>query len=492
MLEKVKHKGLALAVLATAQFMVVLDATIVNVALPAVKEALKFTTDAQLQWVVTAYALLFGGFLLLGGRLADLYGRRKMFLAGVVVFAISSLLAGIAQNPGQIIVFRAMQGLGGALLAPAALSLVLSIFKEGSERNKALGVWSMVAAGGGAVGLIVGGVLTQYVDWRWIFFINIPIAIAVVFAALKYVPASLPQAKQRVDVLGALTITGSLMSLVFGLAKAASEGWGSTTTVISFIVSAVLMATFIFNEMTVKQPLIKLNIFKRRNVTGGTIVQLLMPAAMFGMFFYLSLYMQQILGYSPTHTGLANLPFTLTIMVIAGTLSKNANKVNVKAMLVAAPLVVAAGLMFFARIPIDASYWTDVLPGIVLMAAGMATVFVLATMATTSGVSHEDSGLVSGLLNTGQQVGGAIGLAVLTVISTAATKSELIKAHGDQALIPSAIVHGFHQGFKAAAVFAVGASIVALVVFKTHKVTNDDMDNEAETEAEALAAIPGA
>jgi EmrB/QacA subfamily drug resistance transporter len=492
MMDKIKNKGLALAVLAAAQFMVVLDATIVNVALPAVQEALKFTTDAQLQWVVTAYALTFGGFLLLGGRLADLYGRRKMFLAGVVVFALSSLLAGFAQDPAQIIITRGLQGLGGALLAPAALSLVLSIFKEGPERNKALGLWSMVAAGGGAVGLILGGVLTQYVDWRWIFFINVPIAAAVVFAALKYVPAAKPQEKERVDILGALTITGGLISLVYALAKAAEAGWGSTTTVVSFIVSAVLLAAFVVNEMKVKHPLITLSIFKRRNVTGGTLVMLLMPAAMFGMFFYLSIFMQSILGYSPTQTGIANLPFTLMIILVAGTLARNVAKVNAKAIMVVAPLLVAASLMFFARIPVDANYWTDILPGIVLMAGAMASVFVLGTMVTTSGVSHKESGLVSGLLNTGQQVGGAIGLAVLTVVSTAATKTEMAKINGNTDLIPSAMVAGFHQGFKMAAVFAIGASVVALTVLKLHKPTKDDLKQEAETEAEALTAIPGA
>jgi len=490
MIEKVKHKGLALAILAAAQFMVVLDATIVNVALPAIQKALHFHGESQLQWVVTAYALAFGGFLLLGGRLADLFGRRKLFLAGVVVFALSSLLAGLAQTPMQIIVLRALQGIGGALLSPAALSLVLTIFKEGPDRNKALGVWSMVAAGGGAVGLLLGGLLTQYADWRWNFFINVPIGILVFWSALRSVPASLPQARQRVDYLGAVTITGSLMSLVYGLAKAADAGWGATSTLISFGIAAVLMATFIVNELRVQHPLISLSIFKRRNVSGGTIIQLLMPAAMFGMFFYLSIYMQQILGYTPTMTGVANLPFTLTIMVIAGVLSRKITKVNPKAVLTIAPLFVAAGLLYFARIPIHANYFTDILPGTLLMASGMAAVFVTATMATTSGVSHKESGLVSGLLNTGQQVGGAIGLAVLTVVSTAATKSELLR-NGAAGQV-NALVHGFHQGFVAAAVIAVIAGAVALVVFKVHKPSEADLAQEAETEAEALAAIPGA
>src|SRR6266540_2647531 len=248
MIEKVKHKGLALAILAAAQFMVILDATIVNVALPAIQKALHFHGESELQWVVTAYALAFGGFLLLGGRLADLFGRRKLFLTGIVVFALSSLAAGLAQDPTQIIVFRALQGLGGALLSPAALSLVLTIFKEGPERNKALGVWSMVAAGGGAVGLLLGGLLTQYVNWRWNFFINVPLGALTMLAAYKYVPASLPQAKQRVDYLGAVSITGGLMSLVYGLAKAADAGWGATSTLVSFGIAAALLITFVVNE----------------------------------------------------------------------------------------------------------------------------------------------------------------------------------------------------------------------------------------------------
>lgn len=491
MIEKVKHKGFALAVLAAAQFMVVLDATIVNVALPAIQQALHFKADSDLQWVVTAYALAFGGLLLLGGRLADLFGRRKVFLAGVILFAAASLFAGFAQNAGQLIAFRALQGAGGALLAPAALSLILTIFKEGPERNKAMGIWSMVAAGGGAVGLLLGGALTQYVDWRWIFFINVPLAAIVVMSTLRYVPMSLPQSKQRVDVLGALTITGSLMSLVYALAKAAENGWGARSTLLSFALSAALMIVFIVNELRVSSPLIKLSIFKRRNVTGGTLVQLLMPAAMFGMFFYLSIYMQHILHYSPIMTGVANLPFTVTIMAVAGVLSKRMGSFNPKTILVIAPLIVAAGLVFFSFIPEHASYAIHILPGIILMAAGMAAVFVTTTLMTTSGVSHEESGLVSGLLNTGQQIGGAIGLAVLTVISTAVTRSHMAASGNNPEALTGALVHGFQRGFLAAAGFAVASSVIALIVFKAHKPTKAELDRELENEAEALPAIPG-
>jgi len=491
MIEKIKHKGLALAVLAAAQFMVILDATIVNVALPAIEKALGFATASQLQWIVTAYALVFGGFLLLGGRLADLFGRRKLFLAGVTLFAASSLVAGFSQNPTMLIVFRALQGLGGALLAPAALSLVLTIFKEGPERNKALGIWSMISGGGGAVGLLLGGVLTQYVNWRWIFFINVPIAIGVVLMAMRFVPKSTPQQKQSIDFTGAITVTGSLMSLVYALAQAPQKGWGSGITLGTFALSIALMAVFIVNEARRRHPLIKLSVFKRRNVTGGTLIQLFMPAALFGMFFYLSIYLQQILHYSPTMTGVADLPFTLILIVIAGVLSQKLAKLNAKIILMIAPLIVGAGLAFFARVPLHANYWSDILPGIALMSAGMAAVFVTTTMVTTSGVSHEESGLVSGLLNTAQQVGGALGLAVLAVVSTATTKHDVVAAHGSPAAVPTALLHGFQRGFMVAVLFTVAASLVAVIILKVHKPSATDLAREEETEAEALAAIPG-
>lgn len=491
MIEKVKHKGLALALLATAQFMVILDATIVNVALPAIQKTLGFASASDLQWVVTAYALVFGGFLLLGGRLADLFGRRRMLLAGTTLFAAASLLGGLAQGSTELIVFRALQGLGGALLSPAALSLVLTIFKEGPERNRALGIWSMVAAGGGAIGLVLGGLLTQYVDWRWTFFINVPIGLAVLLVAPRFVPASLPTGKQKLDVAGALTITGSLMAAVYALAKVPDYGWSGANTLWMFGIAAVLMVAFIVNERMVEHPLIDLSIFKRRNVTGGTLLQVLLPAALFSMFFYLSIYLQVLLHYTPTETGIANVPFTLAVIVVAGFLSSKITKINTKPFLVAAPLLVAAGLLYLSRLPLNSNYWTDLLPGIIIMAAGLAVVFVLVTVTATSGVSHKESGLISGLLNTAQQIGGALGLAVLSVISTQATKDKMVAAHGNPAVLPEAMVHGFQQGFRAAVVFALAGSVVALVVLKSKK-PNETLDEEREAEAESLAAIPGA
>ena len=491
-MEKAKHKSLALTVLAAGQFMVILDATIVNVALPAIQKALGFSNDAQLQWVVTAYALAFGGFLLLGGRLADLFGRRRIFLSGVILFAIASLLGGLSQNPEMLIALRTIQGLGGALLAPSALSLVLNIFKEGQERNRAIGIWSMVAGGGGAVGLLLGGILTQYANWRWIFFINVPIAFGVVWAARRYVPEAPAEDKnQHVDYAGAVTVTASLMSLVYALAEAAQKGWGSGITIGSFVFSAVLMIVFVVNELRIKQPLISLGIFKRRNVTGGTLLGLLMSAAMFGMFFYLSIYLQQILRYSPTKTGAADVPFTIVLIAIAGVLSSKVAKLNPKPILVASPLLVGLGLLYFAKLPLHANYVTDILPGIILMAAGMAMFFVTNTIATTTGSSHQESGLISGLLNIGQQIGGAVGLAVLSVVSTAVTKHDIAAAHGRASAVPLATVHGFQRGFVVSIVFAVLSSLIALVLLKTHKPTVEEVAREEENEAEALSADPG-
>ena len=490
MIEKVKHKGLALALLATAQFMVILDATIVNVALPAIQHALGFASASDLQWIVTAYALVFGGFLLLGGRLADLFGRRKMLLIGTTIFAVASLLGGLAQGPTEIIVFRALQGLGGALLSPAALSLVLTIFKEGPERNRALGIWSMIAGGGGAIGLVLGGLLTQYVDWRWTFFINVPIGLAVLLLAPRFVPASFPASKQKLDIAGALTITGALMAAVYALAKVPDYGWTSSNTLLMFGLAFVLLTAFVANERLVKQPLIDLSIFKRRNVTGGTLIQVFLPAAMFSMFFYLSIYLQGLLHYTPTQTGIANVPFTIIVILIAGYLSRQITKINVKPFLVAAPLLVAAGLLYLSRLPLTSNYWVDLLPGIVMMASGMAITFVLVTVVSTSGVSHKESGLVSGLLNTSQQIGGALGLAVLSVISTQATNNMMAATHGNPAVLPEALVHGFREGFRAAVVFALAASLVALVVFRTKRSKQKD-SGQQEAEAESLAAIPG-
>lgn len=492
MIEKVKSKNIALAILAAAQFMVILDATIVNVALPSIQESLNFTSTAQLQWIVTAYTLLFGGFLLLGGRLADLYGRRKIFLLGILVFAAASLFAGLAQNPTQIIVFRGLQGLGAALLSPAALSLLLVIFKEGKERNKALGVWSGVAAGGGAVGLLLGGILTQYVDWRWIFFINVPVALITVFYTLRYLPKGLPEHKGiSMDLTGAITVTAGLMVLVYGLVKATDYGWLSAQTFGFMALAAALLVGFVINEYRVKQPLMEMAIFKNRNVSIGNLMQLPITAGMFAVFFYLSIYMQQILGYSPVKAGVLCLPFTIFIGITAAITSKKIAQISPKIILVIGTIVSALGLFYFTKIPVDGNYLTNLLPGIILMASGMGAVFVAITLVATSGVSHKDSGLASGLLNTSQQIGGAIGLAVLTTVSTTKTTSVMAATNGNPAAMSDALVQGFQVAFMIAAVLTLVASAIALFGLTNDKLSAEDIKHELEHEAEAFPAVPG-
>lgn len=492
MIEKVKHKGLALLVLAIAQFMVVLDATIVNVALPSIEHALSFNNASQLQWIVTAYTLVFGGFLMLGGRLADLAGRRRIFMTGIVVFAVASLAAGFSQNPNSIIAFRALQGLGGALLSPAALSLVLTIFKEGKERNRAMGVWSGVAAGGGAVGLLLGGLLTQYVNWRWIFFINVPIAALLMYLAMKHVPKSLPNTEpKRIDFTGAILVTTGLMTLVYALVKATDFGWDSAQTISLLGAAAALIIGFVVNESLIKRPLVPLKIFKLRNVSAGNLAQLTIAGGMFSVFFYLSIYYQQILGYSPVMAGVASLPFTLFIAASAAITTRLVAKYPPKTILTIAPVIMAAGLFYFSQIPVEGKYLTDILPGIALMATGMGSTFVALTLASTSGVSQKEHGLASGLLNTSQQIGGALGLAILTAISVATTKADLTAAQGNPSALNGAMVHGFQDAFFYAAFFAFSAAVIAAIGLKSRKLTDKEIDNEIVEEAETFPVVPG-
>jgi EmrB/QacA subfamily drug resistance transporter len=487
------HKNWALAVLAIGQFMVVLDVTIVNVALPAIASALGFSSASQLQWVITAYALAFGGFLLLGGRAADIFGRRRMFMIGVGVFAVASVIAGFTESAGVMIAVRALQGLGGAMLSPAALSSVLNIFKEGKERNRALGVWSGVSAGGGAVGLLLGGILTQYAGWRWIFFINLPVALVVMFLAPRFVPAGENEhpGENSADILGAVTITGGLMMLVYALVKANDYGWGSGKTFGLLAAAVGLLVAFVVNESLVKRPLIPLRIFRNRNVAAGNITQLFITASMFSVFFFLTLYMQQILHFSPVKTGLANLPFTFVIGITAAIISRRLVKIGSKRVLMVAPLVMAAGLYYFSRMPVNGNYLTDILPGIVLMAAGLGAAFVSLTAAATAGTARREAGLAAGLINTSQQIGGALGLAILTSISTARVKADMVAAHGNPAALPQAYVNGFHVGFLTAVGFAITAALIAAVGLATHVITPEEDQLDRELEAETIPVAPG-
>ncbi|HSW98353.1 MAG TPA: MFS transporter [Candidatus Saccharimonadales bacterium] len=465
----VRSHWMILVLLALAQFMVVLDSAIVNVALPALQHSFHLS-PANLQWIVTAYTLAFGGFLLLGGRAADLYGRRKIFLAGVVVFAIVSLLDGLAVNSGMLISLRALQGLAGAFMSPAALSIVLITYKEGHERNIALSIWGAVAAGGAAVGVLLGGILTQYLGWRWNFFINVPVAIAVLAGAWKLVPKhESEETHNDLDLPGAVSVTAGLMLLVYGLVKAPTVGWTAHST-LGFLAGALaLLVFFIVNEKRTKNPLMPLSIFKIRNITGANLTQMPIAAALFAIFYFTSIYIQEILHFSPVRTGFAFLPVPITIAIAATSAPKLVKKVGYKKILMVAPWIIALGLFILGHVPVQGSYFRYVLPGLVVMAVGAGFTFVSTTIAATSGVPGREAGLASGLINTAQQLGGALGLAILSGVAAASTTH--FAAHSGQPV--PALVHGFHTAYYTAACFAIASALVATFIIKQKAVAAD-------------------
>lgn len=471
--EKVRSHWWILIVLALAQFMVVLDVSIVNVALPAIQKAFHMS-QSNLQWIVTAYTLAFGGFLLLGGRAADLYGRKKLFLIGTIVFGIASLLDGLSQSGTMLIALRAVQGLTAALMSPAALSIVLVTYREGHERNTALSVWGAVASGGAAAGVLLGGVITQYLGWRWNFFINVPVSIAVALAAWRLLPAhESEETHNELDLPGAVSITGALMLLVYGLVEAPSHGWTSNSTLGFLAAFIVLMAFFIWNERRAKHPLVPFDIFRIRNVVGANLTMAPIVAGMFSTFFFTSLYAQEVLGYSPVVTGVSFLTVPIFIAITATNVPRLIKRVGFKPILMVAPLLNAVALFWLAHVRVGGNYWHDLFPGLVLMGLGMGGTFIAITIAATSGVTGRESGLASGLLNTSQQVGGAIGLAVLTGLSTSAAARYMQHLHGASTKLAgvTAEVHGFHVAFYMASAFMLGAAVLATVLLKQQKNT---------------------
>lgn len=479
MVKRVIHKNYVLLIIAVAQFMVVLDSSIVNVALPSIYQGLGYASESSLQWVVTAYTLAFGGFLLLGGRAADLYGRKKVFLFAVAAFTVMSFICGISQNPLMMNGTRALQGLAAAFMSPAALSIIITTFKEGKERAKALSVWGAVAAGGAAAGVLFGGILTQTLDWRWNFFVNVPVGIAVFIAARNYVPESKADlSHSKLDLPGAVSVTSGLIALVYAISEAPSKGWTDSSTVGLIGVAVALLAFFIWNESRSNHALMPLSIFKVGNVAAANISQLPMIAAMFSVFFFISLYVQTILGFSPIETGLSFLPMPIVIGIMSVVMAKIIGKIGYKKPLVVGPLLVAGALYFLSHITVGGSYWTDVLPGLILMAMGMGMVFISITIAATSGVPNHESGLASGLLNTSQQIGGALGLAILSGISAAGVKSYFadnssqVSSSGEQALA-FAQVSGFQDALLVASFFPLITSAVAFAFIKMYHVDED-------------------
>jgi EmrB/QacA subfamily drug resistance transporter len=463
------HKGMALLVLAISQLMVVLDATIVNVALPDIARALEVQSQNDLSWIVTGYTLTFGGFLLLGGKLADRLGRRKVFLLGAVLFAVASLLGGLAGNLGLLIVARLVQGLGGALMSPAALSLLTVVFAEGTERNRALGIWAAITAGGAAVGLILGGVLTEYASWRWVLFVNVPIAVLAVVGALRFVPESRDERARGFDIPGALLVTGGLVALVYALVKGNDLGWGSTQTVLTLVLAVVLLAGFVVVQRRAAEPLVDFRLFRSKTLLGADLGALFVGAGIFAVFFFMILWMQQINGYSPIRSGFAFLPMTLCIGVAAGIGSQLLGRVGPRPLLIGGPALAALGMLSLGlRLAPDSTYLGVVLPSLVLIALGMGFTFVALTSAAVAGVPQEDAGVASALLNAGQQVGGALGLAILTAVSTARTEAIGPGAPGTPQFV-SALVDGWGAGFVVAAGFLAIAGIIAASLVRVSK-----------------------
>jgi len=508
-----RHLGLALLVIATAQLMVVLDATIVNVALPHIQHALGFS-GSGLEWVVNAYALTFGGFLLLGGRAGDILGRRRVFIAGIILFSLASLLGGFATSQAWLLGARALQGVGGAIVAPAALSLITTTFPEGPRRNRAMGVYAAMSIGGAAVGLLAGGILTTYASWRWVFFVNVPIGIIVALMA----PRALPDSKGhpgRFDLPGAITASLGLAALVYGLSNAATtpngvSHWGDTKVVISLAASVVLLASFVLIEARSKHALLPLRILRNRDRSAANLIMLCVGTAMFGMFFFLTLFVQNVWGYSAIKTGVAYLPMVGMIMLMAGVSAQLVTRIGAKPLLIAGSAISAGGMFWLSRITEHSTYAGGLLGPMLVTAAGLGMLFMPITLVTLSKVADRDAGVAASLPNVGQQVGGAIGLALLgtvawTVVSNsihrqvtaaaaaAAKAGHAVHATGGQiprTIYDNALATGFSRGFLVSA----GISVIALLlaVFAI-RVTRADLAGEqvpptAVLEAEMEAA----
>jgi len=458
-IQSARRKWYGLALLLLVQFMVVLDIAIVNVALPSIKIDLGFSQE-NLQWVISAYALFFGGFLLLGGRLADLLGRRRLFLVGIVLFTTASLVSGLAWGEGPLIGARALQGLGAALITPAALSILMTTFAEGKERNAALGAWGGVGAFGAVAGVLLGGVLTELLSWNWIFFVNVPVGILGLVLAPFLIDESRDATAESYDIPGAVLVTSSLVTLVYAITQANHFGWGSATTIGLFAAAAGLMAGFLAWESRVKDPLMPFSIFRLRTLVGANIAGFILGTALFGMFLMLTLYMQQVLGYSAMQTGVAYLAVAGSAIVTSGIAAQLVNRVGVKPVLVVGMAALTGGLVWFTQVSVGGSYWVDLLPGFLMVAVGLGFSFVPISIAALAGVQASEAGLASGLLNTSQQIGGALGIAALSAIATSATTSDL-KTGTAPAV---ALTNGFQSAFIAGALVGVVGILVSIFV----------------------------
>jgi EmrB/QacA subfamily drug resistance transporter len=461
-----ERRWFALILLCFAQFIVVIDAAIVNVALPSIGDGLGFSQE-NLAWVVNAYVLTFGGFLLLGGRMADLLGRRRVFLAGLVLVAVASLAAGFSANEGQLIAARAAQGLGAAIISPSALSIITTTFSDGAERNRALGAWGAVAGLGGAAGVLFGGILTDGLGWEWVLWINVPVALVVAALTPPLVAESRSESETRhFDAAGAVSVTAGLSVLVYALVDATEAGWGSTQTLGLLALSAALIAAFIAIELRSQSPLVPFRIFRLRTLTGANVVGLLVGASLFSMFFFITLYMQQVLGYSAIKAGLSYLPLALMIIVASGIASQLVTRVGFKPVLIAGMTFIAVALVWFSQVSVGGGFVTDILGPSLVAATGLGFAFVTTTIAAVSGIRDQESGLASGLINTSQQIGGALGLAVLATIANSRTDDVVASSGGDPSALTNALTEGFQSAFLGGAAIAALGLVLTLVLIR--------------------------
>jgi EmrB/QacA subfamily drug resistance transporter len=456
-----RMKWFALALLCAVQFMVVLDVAIVNVALPSIQVDLHFSQE-NLQWVISAYALVFGGFLLLGGRLADIIGRRKVFMAGLVIFSLGSLLCGFAWNEASLIGARALQGLGAATITPSALSILTTTFDEGRERNIALGAWGAVGGFGAAAGVLMGGILTDLLSWEWIFFVNVPVGVAGLVLAPILLGESRDAHGQGHDVPGAVLVTGGLSLLVLAITQGQQWGWGSLKTGGTFAVAAVLLVAFALWEQRQRDPLLPFSIFRLQTLTAANIAGFIMGTALFSMFLMLTLYMQQVLGFSALKTGVGYLAVAGTAVIWANVAAAAVNRVGVKPALILGMTLLTAGLLYFTQVSVGGSYWADLFPGFLLLGVGIPFAFVPITIAALAGTKPHEAGLASGLINTSQQIGGAVGIALLSTIAVSTTDDRL--ATGDD--LRFALTDGFQAAFWAGAVIAFAGLLVSIFLVR--------------------------
>ena len=455
----------ALALVCVAFFMTVLDVSIVNVALPSIKESLN-VNESSLQWVLIAYTITFGGLLLLGGRAADLLGRRRMFMVGMTIFAAASLACGLAGSIGVLIAARAVQGVGAAIISPATLSIITTTFEEGAERNKALGIWGAMGGSGAAAGVLFGGILTKYAGWEWVFFVNVPVGVLVLALTRSVVRESRVTGMKGFDVAGAVTITGSLALLVYAISKAPDVGWGSARTIGFLVASAVLLVAFIVIEKRQANPMVPFRIFRTKTVTGANVAGFLLGAVVFANFFLLTLYVQQVLGYSALKTGLTFLFTAGTVIPVAGISQALVTRYGPRPIMAIGLTLITIGMVWYSQIPVHANFWTDLLPGYLLVGVGMAFSFIPMSIAALAGVAPDEAGLASGLINTSQQIGGALGVAIASTVAFTHANTLLGSGHAQDVALTS----GFALGFWVCAGFGAAAAVATLALVRSEEV----------------------